>query len=74
MKTEHPIVIRECPKCGAMQAARSKYLNPMKDEHGNPDPSRVYLMKIECLGCVEITPGPPPSVGCVLFGLRLSQC
>jgi hypothetical protein len=56
VKNDHPIVISECPKWGAMKAARSKYLQPLKDEVGNPDPTRVYLMKIECLGCFEIGP------------------
>ncbi len=54
--TTHPIVITECPKCGAMQAKRSPYLEPLKDENGKPDPDRTLLMKIECLGCWEPIP------------------
>lgn len=64
MKTNHPIVISECPRCGKMDAARSPYLEPLKDEAGNPDLSRCYLMKIECFGCIEITPVPPPRFRC----------
>lgn len=60
MKNLHPIVITECPKCGAMKAARSPYLEPFKDEAGNPDPGRALLVKIECLGCCEIAPRLQP--------------
>lgn len=60
MITQHPIVVIECPKCGKMSAARSRYLEPLKDENGNPDPERVLLMQIECLGCMEIMPRPLP--------------
>lgn len=45
-----------------MKASRCPYLEPLKDENGNPDPDRAMLLNIEYLGCYEICPVPPPPI------------
>lgn len=52
MAAKHPIIITECPKCGAMQAARSKYLEPREPEVRDGKIFEVATMlKIECMPC-----------------------
>lgn len=52
------IVITECPKCGTIRAARSKWAELPKDGAGVPIENGAWKFNVECAGCLtfEIKP------------------
>jgi hypothetical protein len=48
------IVITECPRCGTIKAARSKWADLPKDDSGVPIENGAWKFNVECAGCVRI--------------------
>jgi hypothetical protein len=54
------IVITECPRCGTIKAARSKWADLPKDDSGVPIENGAWKFNVECAGCYRFNIKPIP--------------